>query len=245
MDDYLLAQHTELDWEHWWFSARRTILGEILERWLRGRDDLRLLDVGCGAGTIVELLARYGRVAGMDTSADAVASCSHRFPELDFFVGVVPDALPGPESLDVITAFDVIEHIPNEAPALGGIRDTLKPDGLFFCTVPAYSWMWGPHDVLNHHHRRYTRARLVRDLEAAGFEVEWASYFNSFLLPAVAAVRVGRKVLRLEREGRSDFDVGISRANRPLRAIFASERHLLRRTALPAGLSVVAVARRP
>ncbi|MEY2477860.1 MAG: hypothetical protein QOG87_3175 [Actinomycetota bacterium] len=245
MDDYLLAQHSEMEWSHWWFSGRRIILADILRRWLGARQDLRLLDIGCGAGTMIEVLAAYGQVAGMDTSEEAVRYCRTRLPDVTFSAGRVPEALPAPESLDVITAFDVIEHIPDEAPALAGIRDTLVPGGLFVCTVPAYQWMWSAHDELNHHCRRYTRRQLVGRLEAAGFEVEWSSYFNAILFPPAAAVRLVRKLLRMEGSGGSDFDVGVSKANGLLRRLFASERIVLRRARLPFGLSIAAVARRP
>ena len=245
MDDYLLAQHSEMEWSHWWFSGRRIILADLLRRRLGGRRDLRLLDIGCGAGTMIEVLAEYGEVAGMDTSEEAVRYCRSRLPEVSFSAGRVPEALPDPGSLDVITAFDVIEHIPDEGPALAGIRDTLVPGGLFVCTVPAYQWMWSKHDELNHHCRRYTRRELVRKLEAAGYEVEWSSYFNSVLFPPAAAVRLGRKLVRSEGSGGSDFDVGISKVNGLLRRVFAAERFLLRHIRLPFGLSIAAIASRP
>lgn len=243
MDDYLLAKHSELEWSHWWFAGRRMILADILRRWLGDAKDLRMLDIGCGAGTMVEVLRAYGTVAGMDTADKAVAYCRDRFPELEFSVGRVPEAVPRDASLDLITAFDVIEHIPEEAPAVAGLYDSIVPGGLFICTVPAYQWMWSPHDELNHHCRRYTRPQLKASLAGAGFEVEWSSYFNTLLFPPAAAVRLGRKALKREDTANSDFD--ITAANGVLRRMFSSERFLMRRLSLPFGLSIAAVARKP
>ena len=146
---------------------------------------------------MLEVLRRYGRVSGMDTAEDAVRYCRNRFPELEISVGRVPESLPLPGSLDVVTAFDVIEHIREADRALSGIHNVLAPGGMFVCTVPAYRWLWGPHDDLNHHCRRYTRAELVRDLEKAGFTVEWASYFNTLLLLPAILIRLGRKPVAL------------------------------------------------
>ena len=58
---------------------------------------------------------------------------------------------------DLIGAFDVIEHIEDDAAALASIAAKLKPGGKFVMTVPAHQWMWSAHDVVNHHKRRYSK----------------------------------------------------------------------------------------
>ena len=58
---------------------------------------------------------------------------------------------------DLIAAFDVIEHIDDDAAALASIATRLKPGGKLVMTVPAHQWMWSAHDVVNHHKRRYSK----------------------------------------------------------------------------------------
>lgn len=247
VDDYLLAQHSELEWVHWWFVGRRAIVADVLERALDRRpgQSRRVVDLGCGAGAMLGMLSDFGVVEAMDTSSEAVELCRSRFPDVDVRVGRVPESLPEPGSADLVTAFDVLEHIPDDRNAVLAIAQAMGPGAFFVCTVPAYQWLWGPHDQLNHHQRRYTRAQLVDLLSAGGLEVVWASYFNTILLPLVATIRVGRRLVRGDRPPSSDFDVRQGWANPILTRAFLLERHLLRRWSLPAGVSILAVARRP
>jgi hypothetical protein len=106
-------------------------------------------------------------------------------------------------------------------------------------------WLWGPHDVMNHHRRRYRRHQLVELLENAGLEVLWVSYFNTLLFPVIAGVRVLRRARRREPAAASDFDLRAGVLNNALARLFAAERYVLRRAKLPFGVSILAVARRP
>jgi len=242
VDPFLHAQFAEIEWKHWWFRGRQAILADVLAFRMRENASLRILDVGCGAGAMVPVLARHGMVTGMDSSEDTVAFCKRLFPDATFLVGNVPEDLPGGEPFDLVCAFDVIEHIDDDIGALRGMNDVLATGGTLVATVPAHQWMWGPHDDLNEHKRRYTRRRLCAALTSSGYDVQWATYFNSFLFPVVAAVRlVRRHLLRRERPA-SDFVLPRHSMNEALTRLFGAERHLLRHAALPVGVSALAVA---
>ncbi|MCB0866899.1 MAG: hypothetical protein KDB58_14410, partial [Solirubrobacterales bacterium] len=110
-------------------------------------------------------------------------------------------------------------------------------------TVPAYRWMWGPHDEISHHMRRYTRRTLERSLDGAGLKRLRTTYFNTLLMPPIAAVRLLGRLLP-EREARSDFDRPVgSIANRMFASIFGAEDRLVPNFNLPFGVSLLAVAR--
>src|SRR6187399_1936818 len=79
-------------------------------------------------------------------------------------------------SFDVVTALDVVEHCEPEARAISELLRVLRPEGRLLLAVPAYQWAWTQFDVDAGHHRRYTRKRLVRAVEAAGATVERATY---------------------------------------------------------------------
>jgi SAM-dependent methyltransferase len=87
VDADLLATFADIQWTHWWFRGRRAVLDDVLARRLGGppsRRNLevqRVLEVGCGTGAMVPVLAKYGAVTGMDPSGEAVAECKAQFPE--------------------------------------------------------------------------------------------------------------------------------------------------------------------
>jgi SAM-dependent methyltransferase len=101
--------------------------------------------------------------------------------------------IPYREAFDVIGAFDVIEHIEDDAGVLAQMHLALRPGGGILLTVPQHMWLWSAQDDVAHHVRRYTRAELVRKVEAAGFRVAWTSSFVSLLLPAMALSRLGKR----------------------------------------------------
>src|SRR3546814_448423 len=63
---------------------------------------------------------------------------------------------------------DVVEHIDNDVAALRGMAECLAPGGKILIAVPAHQWMWSAHDVVNHHHRRYSKASLAKAIADAG-----------------------------------------------------------------------------
>lgn len=246
MDEALYRDHADMEEGHWWFEGRRAIVQDLLSQRLPcGASDRRLLDVGCGTGGMLPMLAEFGHVIGLEMSSEAAERARTRAPHAaQVLVGRVPDDLPDAQ-FDVVSAFDVIEHIEDDLGAVKHLVESLRPGGLLVVTVPAFQWLWSPHDDLNQHKRRYTRARLRRLLSGAHLEVEYTSYFNTWLLPVVAAVRLARKLPQNKGDGGSDFAMPAPRVNRALSKLFQSERRVLRRASFPAGVSIVAICRRP
>lgn len=244
MDPSLYHAFHDVEDRHWWFVGRRAIIAALLPEALRGVPrPCRLLDVGCGTGGMLPILAPHGAVTGVDSEPLALGYCRDRgFLDVHLQEGYAPA-----EPFDVLTLFDVLEHVPDEAGFLTTLNSWLRPGGRLVVTVPAFGWLWSRHDDLNHHQRRYTRARLISALEGAGFSVTRASYFNFILFPLVVIARL------LERPARpgvtDDAEVlrhlRIGGLNGPLSRIFASERFLLRRANLPWGVSLVALAAKP
>ncbi len=65
----------------------------------------------------------------------------------------------------------------------------LADNGLLVVNVPAYSWMLSAHDAAVHNVRRYTAKGLIRLLEAAGFRMVYATYWNAVLFPLMVITR--------------------------------------------------------
>jgi SAM-dependent methyltransferase len=239
MERAAYREMADLDERHWWYQARREVLGDLIRRTIRPPKDAQILEIGCGTGHNLEMLGGFGHVDAieLDDESRAIAEkrlgrsiVSARLPEL----AGIPD-----RHYDLIAALDVIEHIDEDAPAVAAIAGKLKLGGKFIMTVPAHPWMWSAHDVVNHHKRRYSKASLRNLIEESPLKLDKLGYFNSLLFPAAVAERVASKV-----RGKDDADVKLPSApvNSALRTVFAAERYLVGRLPLPPGLSLFAVA---
>lgn len=241
MEPQVYARMAEVEEIHWWFVGRRRILDRLLGSLvLPPRPSI--LEIGCGTGGNLALLARHGAVSAIESNAGARAQAA-RGGVTEPLAGRLPDDIPFEgEFYDLICLFDVLEHVEDDGAALRALFARLAPAGLIFLTVPAYQWLWSDHDRLHHHMRRYSLRALRRLAEESGFTVHHGSYFNSFLFPAAAAVRLLSKLLKLG--SGDDTAVPAGPVNAILTGIFAAERHLLPRFSLPVGLSVLLVAGR-
>lgn len=227
---------------HWWYVARREILcGQL--RQLRLPHDAEILEVGSGTGANLALLARFGRVTGLEMEQRAIGLARRSLGPRDdirLLQGRCPEDLDRlGQRFDLVCLFDVLEHIAQDRQALERLKSVLKPGGRLLLTVPAYPWMWGPHDEHFHHQRRYTKARLLGTCEDAGLTVAHACHFNTLLFPLALAERMREKW-----SGRRGAATRTppSALNSLLARVFAAERHLLARIAPPFGLSLLLVA---
>lgn len=247
MDRSLYDEFYRIEADNWWFAARREIvLDQLLRRYGKTRSDLKILDAGCGTGLMLEYLKRFGSVEGLESSDDAVRYCRERYGDaVAVKMGsIAEDPLFAKESFDVVTLLDVLEHIEDDVSALANINELLVCGGILICTVPAFPFLWGGHDVLNRHKRRYRLRELEKKLAAAGLEVETISYYNTFLFPFVALKRLlTPRSARME--PKSDFESYPHWLNRLLKGVFASEKYFLRCLRFPFGVSLICTARRP
>jgi SAM-dependent methyltransferase len=243
MDRSIYTRMAEVEDQHWWFVARRRILAAAIGR-LGLPPGARILEVGSGTGGNLAMLSAFGEVIGIepDEAARAHAVAKGGF---DVRPGFLPDGLP-PDigRFDLLAGFDVIEHLDDDATCLRALLACLKPGGRAVFTVPAFAFLWSRHDELHHHKRRYTRAGFQAVIAGAGFADIRATYFNTVLFPLIAGVRLLRNAAM---PGRGDADdrMPAPAVNAMLQALFAGERHVVGRVPLPAGVSLMAVARRP
>jgi len=227
---------------HWWFAARRALIGRMIERLVPLPAHARLLEAGCGTGGNLGLLRRFGSVDAFECEPGARARAQAK-SGLPVAAGALPDAVPagfgaGGRGYDLIGLFDVLEHVGRDVAALNRLGGLLAPGGRILLTVPALPWMWSHHDEAHHHFRRYSRAGLIRTARAAGLRVEHCFHFNGLLLPVAAGMRL---VKRLSGSTAPDDALPPAWLNRLLYRVFAAERHLVGRLALPLGLSLAAV----
>jgi len=239
MDRIVYDRMAAHDSTHWWYRARRNILADYLARYGKLPGHARILEIGCGTGHNLPMLARFGEVDAIEIDEAARTIASERLGKA---VGSAPlPALTGVErgGYDLIAVLDVVEHIEDDVAALKAMAECLKPGGKILITVPAHQWMWSAHDVVNHHYRRYSKKTLGAAIERAGLRHNGLRWFNSLLFPAAVAARVAGKLM-----GKDDSDDSppAGALNAAFEKVFGLERRLVGRIPLPPGLSIITLA---
>jgi len=227
---------------HWWFEGRRRILSGLIGA-LALPKPAQILEVGCGPGGNLAMLKRFGEVTALEPDDASRAYAAER-TGVRVEGGLLPDGLPfAPASFDLVCAFDVIEHVDEDAASVAALARLLKPGGYLATTVPGQPWMWSRHDELHHHKRRYRLGAYRAMFEAAGLKVTTSSYFNTLLFAPIAGVRA---LKMLTGSTAADDDaMPAAPVNRLLTGLFAAEGPWLRHAALPIGVSIVLIARNP
>ncbi len=132
------------------------------------RAPLRVLDAGCGTGRNLLEFGVLGSIQGAEISSDAIEFCAAR--GIHDVTQAPIERMPFEDgSFDLILATDVIEHLADDRVALTELHRVAAPGARLLVTVPAYRWLWGPHDEIYHHQRRYTLSRLRTALVASGW----------------------------------------------------------------------------
>ena len=233
----------QVEESHWWYVGRRRIIQALVEKICAtlNTPNPSILDVGCGTGANLKMLAAYGKTQGVDISPQAVEFCRQR--GLDSVKLGAAEQLPYEnDSFDLVTSLDVVEHLDDDVAGLREMRRVLRPDGRVLLFVPAFMFLWGVQDDVSNHRRRYTLPGLLKAVEAAGFSVEWSSYANISFFPPVLLVRSVMRLLGLR--AASEYGINIPFLNGPFSRLFAAERFILKRWGLPFGVSAVCIARR-
>jgi SAM-dependent methyltransferase len=241
MDAAVYRSMAQVQQAHWWFAARRDILRAII-RQLRLPPRARILEVGCGTGGNLAMLAQFGTVCAAESDGFALAH-ARDISGMDIREGRLPDRIPFTDELfDLVCVFDVLEHVEDDAAALSAVADRMKRGGFAVVTVPAYQGLFGAHDRAHHHFRRYTAHRLRRIVTGRGLRVRRLGYFNALLFPLIAAVRLCKLLLRLEQQDEATMPG--PRLNQLLYTVFSLEALLVPRILFPFGTSCVAVVER-
>ena len=225
----------------WWFRARRRIIESLVKR-LALPPDATVADIDCGTGGNLAMSSRLHDAVGVEPSLLA-ADLARERDGIQIVNAPAEDTALDADSYDLVTMFDVLEHIDDETTVVAEVRRILKPRGHFLLMVPAFMFLWCGHDIALHHRRRYRRSELRRTLRDAGFDVQFLSYYNASLFPPVAAVRM---LMRLTGGGKpvaNGIQPRPGPINEALERLMASDRHLLGRVELPFGVSIVGLAR--
>lgn len=238
-DEYLKMR--ELEDHYWWFVARRRLALRLLRSHV-ATENPKILDLGCGTGAVLAELIQWSQATGLDFSDLAIQMCKER--GLDHLVEGDAQALPFADcEFDAIVALDIFEHVSDDVKAFSEAARVLKPGGKLVLSVPAYRWLWGPHDIALHHFRRYTRSQVRRVLEQAGLESTISGYSVFLLFPFVALSRPLEKLKR--GPAKASLPHLPKSVNNLLVKVMHWEQSLVSSGKAPWGSSVIAVATKP
>jgi SAM-dependent methyltransferase len=211
-----------------------------------------VLDVGCSSGWLLEDLRRAmprALVLGADFVSGPLRQLAKSDPtqpllQLDLTRSPLPDGC-----LDAIVALNVLEHIEDDARAVGEMFRMLRPGGAAVIEVPAGPRLYDVFDKVLMHHRRYTRAEVTGLFLRAGFTVEGATHLGFFVYPAFVAVKLRNKrhLAKSEAEQKriTASLIRETKASTAMKLVMALEGAVGRRVNYPVGVRVVLTAIKP
>jgi len=222
---------------HWWFKARREHIRTILKKYTPNRN-IKILEIGCGTGANLSMLKEYGEVYAMEMNEFASGYASET-TGLEIKIGWLPDNIPFDEKFNIVCLFDVIEHVKDDKTALKELQKLLLPDGIAIITVPAHPLLYGVHDKMHHHYRRYSTKALRKIIDESHMKTLKISHFNFLLFPALLITRIIDIILKPERS--TGYSIPNPFLNKILYKIFLSEKFSLNLISVPFGGSAFVI----
>ena len=186
---------------YWWLKGRRDLVYRFIKK-VKGKH-LKILDVGCSCGTLVEKLEKNKSydVYGIDNSKYAVQKCiEKRLKNVKLGNAV---KLPYKNNFfDVVIASDVLEHIKSDKEALEECKRVLKRHGYLIIGVPAFSSLWSRLDSYKEHKRRYDKVNLIKLIESIGMKTSFITYWNFFSFLPITIIKILMKNEKINYEKR-------------------------------------------
>lgn len=190
----------KLEADNFWFRSRnRMILWALGKYFPRAAS---FLEVGCGNGFVLQAVERDHpdwELTGGEMFLRGLAYSSRRLQKAQLLL-MDACAIPFRGEFDVVGAFDVLEHVPDDRKALAQMHRAAAAGGGLLLTVPQHRFLWSYSDEFARHVRRYEKGELVRKVERAGFKVMAALSFVSVLLPLMMAAR------KVQGKNQADYD---------------------------------------
>lgn len=228
---------------YWWYR----VLHELTESYVKkiGRRDLRILDIGCGTGRVMELLAMYGTVDGVDYSEDALLFCKKRGIS-NIVLADVNTWTPPLETYDVVVCLDVLytASTSGDSAIMEKIFRTLKPGGIYIMNEPAFPILRRHHDARVFGKKRYRKAGTRQMLQGAGFRMVAATYRLPLLFIIIFIKGLLERFVPPDK-GASDLSTLPSAINTAFLLMGRCENAIIRRgVSLPFGSSLFIVSKK-
>ena len=231
---------------HFWFHWRlQAFLNLLAQNGIATNADLKVLEVGCGAGALrtqIESVTRW-TVDGADINQPALQACAAGRGRTLLY-NIQDEHASMVHAYDGALLFDVIEHIREPAPFLRAALRHIKPGGWMIANVPASETLRSRYDDVVGHYRRYSKGRLAAEFLALGEDVRCVDlrYWGMSLVPLGLARKL---ILHWVKDDTEVVRVGFKPPgrliNQALCLLMRAETSLLSRP--PLGTSVLMLAR--
>ena len=174
-----------------WVSSRNRLFKSIVEGHLLPTGKTKFLEIGCGTGDFIRQIANneHLEITGSEIYLKGLVYAKKNLPGVDFVQIDVTQGTIG-KQFQIITAFDVIEHIENDTAAISNIRKMLEKHGTLIISVPQHMFLWSNLDEIVKHKRRYSRQEMVTKLKNNGFEIIYSTSFVFVLFPLMFISRL-------------------------------------------------------
>jgi 2-polyprenyl-3-methyl-5-hydroxy-6-metoxy-1,4-benzoquinol methylase len=125
-------------WNEWNAETREHLLDEIslkqsaiIDQWLEasGRNDLNIIEVGCGVGWLCKPLAKYGKVTATDLANEVLERAQKRMPSVKFVAGDFMTLPFDASSFDVVVSLEVLAHVGAQQAFINKLASLLRPGG--------------------------------------------------------------------------------------------------------------------
>jgi SAM-dependent methyltransferase len=235
MEAVEISKLATLEDKHWWYRERRVQLQRALRKLeSAGTTPGWALDVGAAGGGNTRVLKAHGWHALALEYSEAGAGFA-RERGLDVVRADIRYLPVASRSMDLVVAFDILEHVEEDVDSAAEILRVLRPGGTALIAVPCDMRLWSAHDVAVGHVRRYDRVGLTETITKGGLVIDDLWSWNVLLRPVAA--------WRRRKSTGSDLDELSPLVNLGLTAIIAGERYLPVKS-LP-GVSLMLRAHRP
>ncbi|MFC1722488.1 class I SAM-dependent methyltransferase [Patescibacteria group bacterium] len=231
---------------YWWHKGKLHLVNSLYEKYFGGKQNLKILEIGCGTGEVMNLLKNWGDVYGVDYSKQALEFCRERgFTNVILGDFNTLDLSEHKDSYDLVLSLDVLEHIRDDVETMKRVFEILKPGGMFFVSVPAYKFLWSNHDEALHHTRRYHSLEINQKIKDSGFEVVKSTHFVTALFFPIAFVRLMSNFVRKTAYPKTSYFPLPTKVNDLFSGFLRFEAFLIKHFSLPVGTTLVVVAKKP
>ncbi|MBK8078922.1 MAG: class I SAM-dependent methyltransferase [Saprospiraceae bacterium] len=244
MDRNYYRQYYDLERSNWWFVARSSIISQCLEIHTEPLSPKKILNIGVATGATSDMLKKFGTVISSEFDAET-CTFLRQVLKMEVIEASVTE-LPFPDNeFDLVCAFDVIEHVENDEQAMEEMKRVCKKGGYVAITVPADKNLWSPHDVINHHFRRYSLSEMENLVSARKLQIMYISCFNSILYWPIRFVRFFKNLIQKKDAPTSDFDTALPALfNHFLLRLFSFEKTWLGKKKISFGVSLICICKK-
>jgi ubiquinone/menaquinone biosynthesis C-methylase UbiE len=175
-------------------ASRRLALESM--KALKGRPVI--LDIGCSSGFLLQDFRRElpaAALIGADYLSSLVTRATVNVPGVPFLQFDLRTCPLDDETVNGVTALNVLEHIDDDEGALRQMHRILKRGGLAHVEVPSGPSCYDVYDEVLMHHRRYKLPKLRTMCNQIGFVVEWANHLGFFFFPFFWVTKQTNRVL--------------------------------------------------